>query len=129
MKKVIKDLKSSKSVGWDLPTNIFKEYKFTFSVLADCINKYFETGIFSDCLKEANVTPIFKRDDPLDKDSYHPVSILPLLSEVFEKPICKQLSNYIESFLSSILCCFRKAHTQHALLKLLHSWQKELDQK
>ena len=32
--------------------------------------------------------------------------------------------------MSSILCGFRKAHnTQHALFKLLHSWQKELDQK
>ena len=53
-----------------------------------------------------------------------------MLSKVFEKLIYKQLSNYAESFLSSILCGFRKAHnTQHALFKLLHSWQKELDQK
>ena len=32
--------------------------------------------------------------------------------------------------MSSILCGFRKAHhTQHALFKLLHSWQKGLHQK
>ena len=32
--------------------------------------------------------------------------------------------------MSSVLCRFWKAHnTQHALFKLLHSWQKELDQK
>ena len=98
--------------------------------MADCINKFFENGTFPDCLKEANVAPIFKKDDPLDKENYHPDSILPLLSKVFEKLIYKQLSNYIESFSSSILCGFRKAHnTQHALFKLLHSWQKELDQK
>ena len=31
--------------------------------------------------------------------------------------------------MSSVLCGFRKTHnTQHALFKLLHSWQKELDQ-
>ena len=36
----------------------------------------------------------------------------------------------MESFLSSILCGFRKAYnTQHPLFKLLHSWRKELDQK
>ena len=40
--------------------------------------------MFPDCLKEANVTPIFKNDDPLDKENYHPVSIFPLLSKVFE---------------------------------------------
>ena len=59
-----------------------------------------------------------------------PVSMLLLLSKVFEKLIYKQLSNYIESYLSSILCGFRKAHdTQGASFKLLHYWQKELDQK
>ena len=42
---------------------------FTFSVLADCINKSFETGgTFPDCLEEANVTPSFKKDD-LDKEN------------------------------------------------------------
>ena len=101
-----------------------------FFALVDCINKSFENGTFPDCLKEANTTPIFKKDDPLDKENYHPVSILPLLSKVFEKLIYQQLPSYIESFLSSILCGFRKAHnTQHALFKLLHSWQKELDEK
>ena len=113
-----------------MPTNILKECNFTFSGLADCINKSFENGAFLDCLKEAKVTPIFKKDDLLDKQNYRPVIILPLLSKVFEKLIYKLLSNYTESFLSSILCGFRKAHnTQHALFKLLHSWQKELDQK
>ena len=93
-----------------------KECNFKFSVLADCINKCFENGKFPDCLKEANVTPIFKKDDLLDKENYRPVSILPLISKVFEKLIYKQLSNYIGSFLSSILCDFRKAHDiQHAL--------------
>ena len=131
MKQAIKDLKSNKSVGGDISTNILKECNFTFSALADCVNKSFENGAFPDCLKEANVSPIFKKDDPLDKENYRPVSILPLLSKVFEKLIYKQLSNYAESFLSSILCGFRKAHNtqQHALFKLLHSWQKELDQK
>ena len=38
VKQVIKDLKSNKSVGGDIPTNILKECNFTFSVLADCIN-------------------------------------------------------------------------------------------
>ena len=130
MKQVIKDLKSNKFVGGDMPTNILKECNFTFSELTDYINKSFENGAFLDCFKEAKVTPIFKKDDILDKENYGQVSILPLLSKVFEKLIYKLLSNYTESFLSSILCGFRKAHnTQHALFKLLHSWQKELDQK
>ena len=35
--------------------------------------------MFPDCLKEANVTPTFKKDDPLYIEIYHPVGILPLL--------------------------------------------------
>ena len=38
------------------------------------------------------------------------------------------MSEYTESFLSQILCGLRKAHsTQHALFKLLQSWQNEPD--
>ena len=59
VKQVIKDLKSNKSVVGDIPTKILKECNFTFSELADCINKSFENGAFPDCLKEANVTPTF----------------------------------------------------------------------
>ena len=70
----------------------------------------------------ANITPIFKKDDPLDKSNYRPVKILPLISKVFERLIYNQLSEYTESFLNHILCSFRKAHsTQHALFKLLQS--------
>ena len=35
---------------------------------------------------------------------------------------------YIEKFLSQLLCGFRKAHsTQHALFRVIQKWQKELD--
>ena len=73
---VIKDLKDSKSIGGDISTNILKECKYTFFVLADCINKSFETGTFPDCLKVAHVTPIFKKDDSLDKENYRTVRTL-----------------------------------------------------
>ena len=38
------------------------------------------------------------------------------------------MSEYTKSFQNHILCGFRKAHSiQHAVFKLLQSWQKELD--
>ena len=56
------------------------------------------------------------------------MSILPLLSKVYERVIYSQLSDYADNFLNNILCGFRKAHsTQHALFKLLQSWQQVLD--
>ena len=62
---ITKGLKRNKSACWDIPTNILDKYKVTFSVLADCINKSFETGIFPDCLKETNLTQISEKQDHL----------------------------------------------------------------
>ena len=96
--------------------------------ITTCINKVIETGNFPDSLKMVNVTPVFKKKDPLDKSNYRPVSILPLLSKVYERVIYNPLSEYSNNFLNEVLCGFRKAQsTQHALFKLLQSWQKSLD--
>ena len=127
VKKVTRDMKNNKFVGGEIPTQILKESECTFEILTSCINKSIETGCFPDGLKEANITPIFKNNNPLDKSNYWPVSILPLTSKVYERLIYNQLSECTESFVSHILCGFKKAHnTQHAFFKLFQSWQKEL---
>ena len=66
----------------EIPTKILKECEFTFEILTQCVNKSFASGEFPDHSKQAYVSPIFKKDDPLDKENYRPVSILPLLSKV-----------------------------------------------
>ena len=64
----------------------------------------------------------------MDKVNYRPVSVLPLLSKIFQRVIYNQLGEYMDLSLNRLLPGFRKAYaTQHALFKLLHSWQKELD--
>ena len=63
--KVVKNLKVSKAVGGDIPTEILKECEFTFDIITAGINKAIEIGNFSDDLKMANVTPVFKKEDPL----------------------------------------------------------------
>ena len=56
------------------------------------------------------------------------MSALPLFSKVLQKVIYDQLSQYLDKYLNSLLCGFRKAHSsQHALFKLLQAWQEELD--
>ena len=77
------------------------------------------TGKFPGSLKSGNLTPTYKKDDPLDESNYRSVSILPLLSKVYERIIYNQLSQHAEQFLNKILCRFWKAHSiQHALFKL-----------
>ena len=90
----------------------------------------FDSCQFPDPLKVANITPVFKKGDKTDKSNYRPVSILPLISKVFERKIFEQLSNYLETFFNSLLCGFRKKHgTQHALFNLLCKWKRQLDEK
>ena len=45
------------------------------------------------------------------------ISVLRLLSKVFERVIYNQLGKYMDTFLNKLLCGFRKAHsTQHSII-------------
>ena len=99
-----------------------------FFDLTNCINEVIRNNKFPDSLKLSDITPVYKKLDPSDKASYRPVSLLPLLSKVFEKIIHDQLYEYLENLLSKILCGFQKTHSaQLALFRLIQKWQAELD--
>ena len=68
-------------------------------------------GKFPITLKNANVTPIHKKDNPTDKTNFRPISVLPLLSKASERVIYNQLGKYMDTFLNKLLCGFRKAHS------------------
>ena len=46
-----------------------------------------ETGIFPSQWKEANVTPVHKKNDKQLISNYRPISLLPVLAKIFEKLI------------------------------------------
>ena len=101
--------------------------EFCFSELTKCINKSFNDE-FPDSLKLSDMLIVFKKLDPTDKKNFRLVSLLPLLSKVFDKIMYDQLNGYLETFLNKLLCGFHKAHsTQHALFRSLQKWQKKLD--
>ena len=128
VKSIIKNIPNNKVARGEIPLHIIKQCGFTYQMLTDCINHTLSQGIFPDGLKFANITPVHKKDEATDKENVRPVSVLPLLSKVFEKVFYDQLSQYLDKYLNSLLCGFRKAHSsQHALFKLLQAWQEELD--
>ena len=68
------------------------------------------------------------RKSPQSNENYRPVSVLPVLSKVFEKLIPKQLNSCIRSYLSDFLCGYRQGFsTQHVFIKLIESWRQSLD--
>ena len=124
----MKNLPSDKGTASEIPVDILKNSEFCFIELTKCINKAFNENKFPVTLKLSDIVPVFKKLDPTDKTNFRPVSVLPSMSKVFEKIMYDQLYEYAETFLNNLLCGFRKAHsTQHALLRLLQKWQKELD--
>ena len=70
-------------------------------------------GVFPNELKIANVLPLFKSDDPMQFNNYRPVSLLSILSKIFEKAMYSRLVNLAQT-LHKILCekqfGFRKKH-------------------
>ena len=85
MKEVIEGLPSNKVTAGEIPIKILKERGFTFEYLTSCVNKDILCGKFPDSLKLSNIVRVHKKKDPTDKCNYRPVSILPLLSKVFEE--------------------------------------------
>ena len=57
------------------------------------------TGTFPDELKIADIVPVFKKEDPNDKTNYRPISLLPLISKIFEKKNRIRKQEYASSFL------------------------------
>ena len=54
-------------------------------------------GLFPDCWKIARVAPVFN-DGPADESfNYRPISVLPVVSRLFEKLIYNQLYHYLDS--------------------------------
>ena len=53
-----------------------------------------EVGKFPSCLRQAGITPVFKKGSRNSEDNYRPVSILPNVSKILEKPFFKQMSDF-----------------------------------
>ena len=66
--------------------------------LANCINECIKQNKFPNELKIADITPIFKTEDPLDKTNYRPISILPTFSKIFEGTLSNQIQRLPKNF-------------------------------
>ena len=96
--------------------------------LTNCINHSFVANKFLDELKLSEVIPLYKKLDPLKKENYRPVSLLPHVSKVFERIIYKQIMSYVTNLLSDYITGFRKSHgSQHCLVKMLENWKSALN--
>ena len=64
----------------------------SYSYYIKKMNESLEIGTFPESLKLADITPVFKRKDPLNKTNCCAVSVLPSMSKLFEKIVKKQIN-------------------------------------
>ena len=128
--KEINILNSSKAIQEaDLPAKLLKDNKYFFAAyIAKYFNDSLESAMFPNCLKMASITSVFKKNARTSKNNYRPVSVLPVISKIFERIICNQLSAFYEEIFSKLQCGFRKGYsTQHCLFMILKSWKEAVD--
>ena len=79
-------------------------------------------GSFPDPCKIAKVKPLFKKGSKTDPSNYRPISLLPLLSKVFERVVLNQTEEFLS--LNKVLCDyqsgFRKNHSTDTCLSFLN---------
>ena len=101
VKKVITNLDSSKASGPDcdcIPMVVLKNCEPELSyILAKLFNKCLKESCFPDCWKFSLVVPVFKNvGERSTAKNYCPVSLLFVVSKVFEKLVNNRIVDHLE---------------------------------
>ena len=130
IEKIGKNLKPKMSCGPDqLNSKVIKHILTAISKpLTHIINRSLDTGIVPQRLKESNIIPIFKCDDPTEINNHRPISLINAISKIYEKVVHFQLYEYFESnnILSDRQYGFRtNSSCEHAMFDLLNTLEEQ----
>ena len=99
VKKVIMNLDLTRASGPDcIPVMVLKNCEPELSyILAELFNKCLKESCFPDCWKVSSVVPVFKNvGERSTAKNYRPVSLLSVVSKVFEKLVNNRIVHYLE---------------------------------
>ena len=130
--KLLSSLNPCKSTGIDkIPAKIIR---IVAPIIANSLTRIFNTAIYSETVpsewKLARVIPLHKNGPRNMLNNYRPISILPIVSKVFEKGLYGQLYDYfvVNNSLSQNQFGFRQFHsTASALLDSTNEWFINMD--
>lgn len=120
IKKLIDRIKNDIAVGADdINAKLLKDTKQTIAeTLTQLVNISYKTSKFPTCMKKALVKPVHKKDNTEDPANYRPLSILSIVSKVFERSATNQLVQYLEenNLLTKTQHAYRKGHSTQTCL-------------
>ena len=95
---IIDGLKTKKAQRYtDVETKFIKYGKLIISpIISNLFNLCIETGVFPNCLKIAEVIPIYKKGDQNMPTNYRPISLLSQFDKIFEKMLFSRLLSYLD---------------------------------
>ena len=129
---IIKTLNTKKACPkGDILVKLIKMNEGIFSRLTfPNFNQSLINGEFPHFLKQAEAIPVFKKKGKLVKSKYRPVSILPVISKIYERLMYDQMYKYFDQIFSKFQCGFRKRFsTRNCLLYVVEKeWKESLDQ-
>ena len=112
---IINSLKNKHTKDHDQITNkLIKIIKTEIAKpLTYIINQSITSGCFPERLKLARVRPLYKKGDRQLITNYRPISILPIISKIFERVLHMQITYYLEDnkLLSKAQYGYRKGHS------------------
>ena len=129
----LRRLKVGKAVGLDnIPARLLKDTaEAVAKPLKIIINASLQSGRVPDDSMAARVIPLFKKGKAEDMDNYRPISILPVLSKIFEGAVHRQLYHHLRqhNILSPYHCGFRNCHSnEFAALSFTDTIHRGIDQ-
>ena len=121
--KLLSYRSKNRAAGWyDITPQILKMIHHSVNhPLVYMSNLSLQQGIFPKELKIANVLPLFKACDPCVFNNYRPVSLLCILSKVYEKVMYNRLLKFLEDYniIFENQFGFRKLHSSYMALMVL----------
>ena len=118
---------------YSCPNRILRSARYILSYpLAKLMNLSVTSGEYPSKLKHAKVIPVYKDDDETDPANYRPISLLSNYNRIFEKIMFNRLKAFIDKkeILYRSQYGFRDKHsTQHAILDIINTLQRNMDKK
>ena len=72
------------------------------------LNQSLVSGEFPHCLEQGNVITVLKKEAKLEKSNYRPVSILPVISNIYERLMRDEMYKYFDQIFSKFQFGFPK---------------------